>query len=72
MTNRLNWQRTRFVGRAHFDFRRERDLLDRDAAARWLQRAESQRPQWRRPRPRPFVTPLSTDWITRGSSELPW
>jgi hypothetical protein len=74
MTSKLNWTRTRFVGKAHLDFRREHDLLDRDAAAKWLQRAESQRPQWRHPRPRPARSiSMSTDWITASSTaEVPW
>ena len=43
--SKLNWSRSRFLGKPSLDFRWESDGLSRDAAARWLKRAETQRGQ---------------------------
>jgi hypothetical protein len=46
----LRWERSRFIGRPKLNFKHEKEWLNNDRAARWLERVEKEqakRMRWR-------------------------
>jgi hypothetical protein len=67
MSGKMRWESVRLRSRGSLNIRHEEKQREHDAAARWLQRAQS------RPRtsPTPSVTAKSS-WPPLAPGEVPW
>jgi hypothetical protein len=72
MSRRLNWERANLNKKAKLSLSDEREFMERDRAARWLEHQEQRRQPRSTKQPQSRVAPSIARRGQQSNTQLPW